>query len=169
MVAHPMRLHQQSTLISISTLVLIIWRMHLTGLTCICQVKTSVTIFNQLFVVVNVICCPVDNDTVVDVRGCCRFAQFFLKPLFTESATEREVNAVNSENDKNLSTDGWRLHQLEKATCNPKHDFAKFGTGAFSWLLYKTALKIYALLFFNLHISIAILEQMYCVRMNIYV
>ena len=58
-----------------------------------------------------------------------RFAQFFLKPLFTESATEREVNAVNSENDKNVSTDAWRLHQLEKATCDLSHDFAKFGTG----------------------------------------
>ncbi len=31
-----------------------------------------------------------------------RFAQFFVAPLFTESATQREMNAVNSENDKNL-------------------------------------------------------------------
>ncbi|KAK2166410.1 hypothetical protein LSH36_39g02054 [Paralvinella palmiformis] len=58
-----------------------------------------------------------------------RFAQFFLCPLFTSSATEREVNAVDSENDKNLQNDSWRLFQLEKATCDPKHDFSKFGTG----------------------------------------
>ena len=58
-----------------------------------------------------------------------RFAQFFLQPMFTESATEREVNAVNSENDKNLKNDQWRLHQLEKATSDPNHDFFKFGTG----------------------------------------
>ncbi|XP_013403642.1 insulin-degrading enzyme [Lingula anatina] len=58
-----------------------------------------------------------------------RFAQFFLCPLFTASATEREVNAVNSENDKNIPNDAWRFNQLEKATANPKHPFSKFGTG----------------------------------------
>ena len=31
-----------------------------------------------------------------------RFSQFFLAPLFTESATDREVNAVNSEHEKNV-------------------------------------------------------------------
>jgi insulysin len=30
-----------------------------------------------------------------------RFAQFFITPLFTESATNREMNAVDSENAKN--------------------------------------------------------------------
>ncbi|XP_045188841.2 insulin-degrading enzyme-like [Mercenaria mercenaria] len=58
-----------------------------------------------------------------------RFSQFFLEPLFTPSATEREINAVNSENDKNLQNDSWRFHQLEKSLANPKHDFSKFGTG----------------------------------------
>ncbi|XP_054708191.1 insulin-degrading enzyme-like [Uloborus diversus] len=58
-----------------------------------------------------------------------RFAQFFLSPLFTESSTEKEVNAVDSEHEKNLQIDSWRLAQLEKATCNPNHDFSKFGTG----------------------------------------
>lgn len=58
-----------------------------------------------------------------------RFAQFFCCPLFTASATEREVLAVNSENDKNLQNDAWRLRQLDKATCNPNHPYSKFGTG----------------------------------------
>lgn len=58
-----------------------------------------------------------------------RFAQFFLEPLFTPSMTGREINAVNSENDKNLQNDSWRFHQLEKSLANPKHDFSKFGTG----------------------------------------
>ncbi|CAL1267103.1 unnamed protein product [Larinioides sclopetarius] len=58
-----------------------------------------------------------------------RFAQFFICPLFTEKATEREVNAVDSEHEKNLQIDSWRLLQLEKATCNPEHDYSKFGTG----------------------------------------
>lgn len=58
-----------------------------------------------------------------------RFAQFFLKPLFTESATEREVNAVDSEHVKNIPSDAWRLSQLEKSTSDPKHPYSKFGTG----------------------------------------
>ncbi|KAF5280052.1 hypothetical protein FQA39_LY18167 [Lamprigera yunnana] len=58
-----------------------------------------------------------------------RFAQFFITPLFTESATERELNAVNSEHEKNIASDVWRLDQLDKATCNPNHPYHKFGTG----------------------------------------
>jgi hypothetical protein len=37
------------------------------------------------------------------------FAQFFIAPLFTESATERELNAVQNEHSKNLQSDGWRF------------------------------------------------------------
>ncbi|XP_018331415.1 insulin-degrading enzyme [Agrilus planipennis] len=58
-----------------------------------------------------------------------RFAQFFIAPLFTESATERELIAVNSEHEKNLPNDMWRMSQLEKHTCNPNHPYHKFGTG----------------------------------------
>ena len=50
-------------------------------------------------------------------------------PLFTESATDREVNAVNSEHEKNIPNDTWRINQIEKALANPAHDFSKFGTG----------------------------------------
>uniref|UniRef100_A0A3Q3GM64 Insulin-degrading enzyme n=1 Tax=Labrus bergylta TaxID=56723 RepID=A0A3Q3GM64_9LABR len=58
-----------------------------------------------------------------------RFSQFFLCPLFDESCKDREVNAVDSEHEKNLMNDAWRLFQLEKATGNPNHPFSKFGTG----------------------------------------
>lgn len=59
-----------------------------------------------------------------------RFAQFFTSPLFTESATERELNAVHSEHQKNLQNDGRRMYQLKKTVCNPKHPYCKFGTGS---------------------------------------
>ena len=36
---------------------------------------------------------------------------------------------MNSENDKNLQADQWRVHQLEKSLADPKHDYHKFGTG----------------------------------------
>ncbi|KAK2490270.1 hypothetical protein MC885_013819 [Smutsia gigantea] len=58
-----------------------------------------------------------------------RFAQFFLCPLFDESCKDREVNAVDSEHEKNVMNDAWRLFQLEKATGDPRHPFSKFGTG----------------------------------------
>lgn len=67
---------------------------------------------------------PSDLEGALD-----RFAQFFISPLFTSSATEREVNAVNSEHSKNIHDDSWRLQQLERAMSDPNHDFCRFGTG----------------------------------------
>mmetsp|Transcript_17014 Transcript_17014/g.36900 ORF Transcript_17014/g.36900 Transcript_17014/m.36900 type:complete len:987 (-) Transcript_17014:124-3084(-) len=58
-----------------------------------------------------------------------RFSQFFLKPLFNESATDRELNAVDSEHSKNLQSDAWRSMQLLRDFANPKHPLNHFGTG----------------------------------------
>jgi len=58
-----------------------------------------------------------------------RFAEFFRAPLFAESSTEREMKAVNSEHEKNIPNDGWRIRQLEHFLSNPQHDYHKFGTG----------------------------------------
>lgn len=58
-----------------------------------------------------------------------RFAQFFIAPLFTESATDREINAVHSEHEKNLATDVWRIRQVNKSLANPTHPYSRFGTG----------------------------------------
>ncbi|VDN41544.1 unnamed protein product [Gongylonema pulchrum] len=58
-----------------------------------------------------------------------RFVQFFLCPLFTESATEREVRAVDSEFSNSLFNDQWRTLQLERQASFPSHDYCKFGTG----------------------------------------
>lgn len=64
-----------------------------------------------------------------------RFAQFFICPLFTESATERELNAVNSEHEKNVATDVWRIRQVHKHLADEKHPYRKFGTGNLETLL----------------------------------
>ncbi|KAI4475823.1 hypothetical protein M0802_015013 [Mischocyttarus mexicanus] len=58
-----------------------------------------------------------------------RFAQFFLKPLFTESMTELEINAINSENEKNLNNDIWRIRQVDKSSAKSSHPYSKFSTG----------------------------------------
>lgn len=58
-----------------------------------------------------------------------RFAQFFIAPLFTPSATEREINAVNSEHEKNLSSDLWRIKQVHRHLAKSDHAYSKFGSG----------------------------------------
>ena len=57
------------------------------------------------------------------------YSQFFVAPLFSASGVEREINAVNSENAKNLNTDSWRISQTLKLRNNQLHPIAKFGTG----------------------------------------
>lgn len=59
-----------------------------------------------------------------------RFSQFFTVPLFTESATEREINSVHSEHQKNLQNDNRRIYQVKKEAANPLHPYSKFGTGS---------------------------------------
>jgi len=64
-----------------------------------------------------------------------RFAQCFIAPLFTKTALEREVLAVDSEHAKNLMQDQWRMYQLSKSKLvesNGKeslHPFGSFGSG----------------------------------------
>lgn len=58
-----------------------------------------------------------------------RFAQFFICPLISADGVDRELNAVDSEHGKNLNTDAWRQHQLNKHTANQGHEWSKFFTG----------------------------------------
>lgn len=59
-----------------------------------------------------------------------RFSQFFIAPLFTPEFTEREINAVNSENQKNLENDLWREYQLHNSLYRPGHPANHFSTGS---------------------------------------
>ncbi|XP_041024462.1 insulin-degrading enzyme-like 1, peroxisomal [Juglans microcarpa x Juglans regia] len=58
-----------------------------------------------------------------------RFAQFFIKPLMSADATMREIKAVDSENQKNLLSDAWRMNQLQKHLSMEGHPYHKFSTG----------------------------------------
>ena len=76
-----------------------------------------------------------------DIRfkeGLSRFGSFFTSPLFTETATGRELNAIESENAKNLQADNFRVYQIEKARQNPDHPHSKFFTGNKQTLLLDT-------------------------------
>ncbi len=58
-----------------------------------------------------------------------RFSDFFKAPLFDPQYAEREVNAVNSEHDKNMRSDGWRSNQVQMMVSEPGHPLLRFGTG----------------------------------------
>jgi len=58
-----------------------------------------------------------------------RFAQFFISPLFTEEYTAREVNAVNSEYQKNIMNDGWRQFRISSQFAKEGHPQRKFNIG----------------------------------------
>ena len=57
------------------------------------------------------------------------FSSFFVCPLFSETATLREMNAVDNENTKNLQSDMWRNFQLMKHVARSDHPFSNFSTG----------------------------------------
>lgn len=57
------------------------------------------------------------------------FAQFFICPLFSKDAVDREMNAVDSENNKNLQSDMWRFFQLLQDQSNPESVLNRFATG----------------------------------------
>ncbi|EAR82571.1 insulysin, insulin-degrading enzyme (macronuclear) [Tetrahymena thermophila SB210] len=67
-----------------------------------------------------------------------RFAWFFIEPLFTKELTSREMNAVNSENQKNLQQDLWREYQLNRSTSKEGNPFNKFGTGNLETLNFES-------------------------------
>lgn len=86
------------------------------------------------------------------------FASFFTSPLFTESSTLREINAVDSENKKNLQSDSWRQDQLLKSLSKSDHPFHSFSTGNLDTLkttpeLHGLNIRDLMIQFYNTHYS----------------
>jgi len=76
-----------------------------------------------------------------------RFSQFFIAPLFDESAVEREVNAIHSEYSKNVLKDSWRFDQLQRSTAKETHDYNVHGGGNF--IFYSTFQNLFFFFFTN--------------------
>jgi insulysin len=82
-----------------------------------------------------------------------RFAQFFISPLFTPSATEREVNAIESEHSMRITNDFRRQLAILLMDANPAHPL-HWGSGNLATLrdepkakgldLHAELLKFYA-------------------------
>ncbi|KLO18632.1 hypothetical protein SCHPADRAFT_925084 [Schizopora paradoxa] len=64
-----------------------------------------------------------------------RFSAFFYCPLFTPSATAREVSTVDSEYKMYLQQDGWRQLHVMKTLMEPNNPISKFLVGNMSTLL----------------------------------
>lgn len=83
----------------------------------------------------NAFTCPENTNYYFDVNADSfeealdRFAQFFIKPLMSADATTREIKAVDSENQKNLLSDAWRMIQLQRHLSLESHPYHKFSTG----------------------------------------
>ncbi len=63
-----------------------------------------------------------------------RFSRFFTEPKFDPDFVLRELNAVNSEHQKNLLDDGWRTRQLARAEMKKGHPQTYFATGSIDTL-----------------------------------
>jgi insulysin len=59
-----------------------------------------------------------------------RFSRFFIDPLFSEQYIQKEINAVNSEHQKNLEQDEWRQMQLFRSFFRKDHPANHFSTGS---------------------------------------
>jgi insulysin len=57
------------------------------------------------------------------------FSRFFIDPLFKEDAVNREINAINSEHQKNINNDNWREYQLVKNLSKKDCAYNSFATG----------------------------------------
>jgi insulysin len=57
------------------------------------------------------------------------FVQFFIEPLFNKDSIKREINAVNSEYEKNITHDGIRVSSILKSFVKNDHPYYNFGIG----------------------------------------
>jgi insulysin len=63
-----------------------------------------------------------------------RFSGFFECPTLSEGSSDREMKAVDSENNNNLQSDAHREYQLTRTTGTPGHPWSMFGTGNYESL-----------------------------------
>ena len=57
------------------------------------------------------------------------FSNFFIDPMFTEEAVDKEVNAVNSEYEIDVAEDGWKVFHLLTLMSRVEHPLSRFSIG----------------------------------------
>jgi insulysin len=91
------------------------------------------------------------------------FSRFFIDPLFNEDAVQREINAVNSEHQKNINDDNWREYQTIRNLANKDNKWNTFATGSNSTMNKKTIrnamIKFYNQFYVSENISVCIVSN----------
>ena len=91
------------------------------------------------------------------------FSRFFIDPLFNENAVQREINAVNSEHQKNINDDSWREHQIIKNLANKDNKWNTFATGSNKTMNKNTIrnamIKFYNQFYVSENISVCIVSN----------
>lgn len=88
------------------------------------------------------------NNNLVEILDI--FSRFFIDPLFNESSVLREVNAVNSEHEKNINDDGWRIRQVLLNVRDKDNSTNTFSTGSLE-TLNKPDIREQLIKFYNTH------------------
>ena len=57
------------------------------------------------------------------------FSRFFIDPLFDKNSVDREINAIESEHNKNIQSDIWRISHLSDIISKKDSMINKFSTG----------------------------------------
>ena len=60
------------------------------------------------------------------------FSHFFIDPLFDKDSVSREINAINSEHQKNINSEYWRFKQIIFNLSKKDAGINKFATGSFN-------------------------------------
>ena len=101
-----------------------------------------------------------------------RFSQFFTTPLFSESLTQREKNAVDSEYKAKLKDESRRNNQALKTLLNPKHPYSHFTVGSLDTLkdrannpLRKQLLKLYKENYFSENMALVMVANLPYIQM----
>ena len=83
-----------------------------------------------------------------------------IDPLFNKDAIAKEINAVDSEHQKNINSDGWRQMQLLLDLSDDKSPLNIFGTGSHNTLnkpgIRDELIKFYKKYYVSTNISICI-------------
>jgi insulysin len=91
------------------------------------------------------------------------FSRFFIDPLFNENSVQREINAVNSEHEKNINDDNWRTNQVIRNLAKQDNNYNTFATGSNKTMDNKTIrnemIEFYNKYYVSENISICIVSN----------
>ena len=103
----------------------------------------------------------VNNNNLFEVLDI--FSRFFIDPLFDKNSVDREINAVNSEHQKNLLDDSWIIDHIYGMISKKNSDINKFGTGNLETLnkkdVRKNMIKFYNDYYCSDNISVSIISK----------